>query len=94
MRDLLLYSVLRIVILLGLWWVLQLLGMGPVVALVTAVAVSMMISFLFFRGPRERAARRIQEADLARRERRGPEVDEDADEEDALIDGPRGPRES
>ncbi|MCL6422850.1 DUF4229 domain-containing protein [Brachybacterium sp. JHP9] len=90
MRDLLLYSLLRVVILLALWWVLMQLGFGMLLGGVLAVLIAMMLSFLLLDRPRRRAALRLQEADEARRARRGPVRDEDADEEDSLLDEPRG----
>ena len=90
MRDLLLYSLLRVVILLALWWVLMQLGFGMLLGGVLAVLIAMMLSFLLLDRPRRRAALRLQEADEARRARRGPVRDGDADEEDSLLDEPRG----
>lgn len=90
MRDLLLYSLLRVVILLALWWVLMQLGFGMLLGGVLAVLIAMMLSFLLLDRPRRRAALRLQEADEARRARRDPVRDEDADEEDSLLDEPRG----
>ena len=81
------YGLLRIVTWLVLWYLLILAGLGVYIAGVLAVLIAMMLSFLLFGGVRRRAAEGLQEVDERRRERRGPEVDEDAESEDALLDG-------
>jgi hypothetical protein len=86
MRDVLLYSVLRLIVLLVAWWLLVLIGVGFFLAGIIAVLIAFLISVLFLRAPRERIAGRLQSADERRRARRGPVHDEDADEEDALLD--------
>lgn len=81
------YALLRIVMWVVLWYLLVLVGLGVYIAGVLAVLIAMMLSFLLFGGVRRRAAEGLQEVDERRRRRRGPEVDEDAESEDALLDG-------
>lgn len=86
MRSVLLFSVIRLALWLVLWWVLSAVGIGLVLAGLLAALIAMLLSILFLRRPREAAARSWQDADERRRERRGAVVDEDAEEEDALLD--------
>ncbi|HIY23122.1 MAG TPA: DUF4229 domain-containing protein [Candidatus Brachybacterium merdigallinarum] len=80
------YAVLRILMWLVLWYLLVLAGLGVYIAGVLAVLIAMMLSFLLLGRTRRRAAEGLQEVDERRRARRGPEVDEDAESEDALLD--------
>jgi uncharacterized protein (DUF58 family) len=86
MRDVLLYTVIRLVVLAAAWWLMVQIGVGFYLAGIIAVLIAFLVSVLFLRAPRERLAGRLQSADERRRERRGPVRDEDADEEDALLD--------
>src|SRR5690606_6096649 len=87
MRPVLLYSVLRLGLFLLVWAALLFAGMHYLLAGAVAALIAMLLSILLLRGPREGAAQRWQEADEARRERRaGTAADEDAEEEDALLD--------
>lgn len=86
MRDLLLYGFLRLALWAVIWWLLTVAGMGVIVAGVLAALIAMLISILALNRLRDSAAMRWKEADDRRRERKGPDVDEDASEEDALLD--------
>lgn len=86
MRDVLLYSVLRLALFGLVWWLLALAGFGIYMAGIIAALIAMLISILFLRRPREQAARRWQEADERRREQKARTRDRDADEEDELLD--------
>ncbi len=85
MRDVLVYSVIRLALFGALWWVLANVGVGFYLAGIIAALIAMLVSILFLGRPRERAAERWQQADERRRERRKTKRDEDADEEDALV---------
>ena len=87
MRDMVLYGVLRLALWAVIWWLLTVAGMGVILAGVLAALIAMLISILALNRLRDGAAMRWKEADDRRRERKGPQVDEDAAEEDALIDG-------
>ena len=86
MRDMVLYGVLRLALWAVIWWLLTLADMGVALAGVLAALIAMLISILALNRLRDSAAMRWKEADERRRERRGPSVDEDADEEDSLLD--------
>lgn len=86
MRDMVLYSILRLALWAVIWWLLTVAGMGVILAGVLAALIAMLISILALNRLRDSAAMRWKEADDRRRERKGPEVDEDASEEDALLD--------
>ncbi|PWH07751.1 DUF4229 domain-containing protein [Brachybacterium endophyticum] len=86
MRDLLLYTLLRLAVLLVAWWLLVLVGVGFYLAGIIAVLIAFLVSVLLLSRFRERLAGRLQSADERRRARRGPVHDEDAEEEDALLD--------
>lgn len=80
------YAVLRLALFGVIWWLLTLAGVGVMLAGVLAALISMLLSILFLDKVRDRAAMRWKAADERRRERRGPRGDEDAQEEDALMD--------
>lgn len=89
MRDVLLYSVLRIAVLAAVWWLLMQFGLGFGFAGIGAALIAMLLSILFLRRPRQAAAERWQAADERRREKRhatGADIDHDAEDEDALLD--------
>lgn len=83
------YAVLRLALFGVIWWLLTLAGVGLLLAGVLAALISMMLSILFLGTVRDRAAMRWKAADERRRERRGPVVDHDTEEEDSLLDGER-----
>ena len=86
MREMVVYAVLRLALFGVIWWLLTLLDIGVMLAGVLAALISMLLSILFLDRVRDRAAMRWKVADERRRERRGEPVDEDAAEEDALVD--------
>lgn len=86
MRDLLVFSLLRLGIFALLWWVLTLVGLHYLLAAAVAALVAMLISILFLGHARDRAAMRWKDADDRRHERRGERRDVDADAEDAFVD--------
>ncbi|EYT51045.1 DUF4229 domain-containing protein [Brachybacterium muris] len=86
MREMVVYAVLRLALFGVIWWLLTLAGVGVMLAGVLAALISMLLSILFLDKVRDRAAMRWKAADDRRRERRGLVVDEDAQEEDALLD--------
>lgn len=87
MRDVLVYSLLRLAILAGVWWLLySLTSFGFYLSGLLAALIALLVSILALRRPRNQAAERWRRADERRRARRGEQHDEDADEEDALMD--------
>src|SRR5690625_7831164 len=86
MRDMVLYWVLRLALWAVIWWLLTVAGMGVILAGVLAALIAMLISTLALNRLRDSAAMRWKEADDRRRERKGQRLDEDAAEEDALLD--------
>src|SRR5690625_4653629 len=86
MRDMVLYGVLRLALWAVIWWLLTVAGMGVILAGVLAALIAMLISILALNRLRDSAAMRWKEADDRRRERKGQRLDEDAAEEDALLD--------
>ncbi|GEM_PF-2504234 len=87
MRDVLVYSLLRLAILAGVWWLLYTLtSFGFYLSGILAALIALLLSILVLRRPRNQAAERWQRADERRRARKGEKHDEDADEEDALMD--------
>jgi mannitol-specific phosphotransferase system IIBC component len=89
MRDLLVYSVLRLGLWLVLWWVITLFDVGVLLAGVLAALIALLLSMLLLKGPRSRTAQHWQEADERRQARKaaqGEPDDADAAEEDALLD--------
>lgn len=87
MRNIVGYALIRIALWLVLWYLLALSGVGVMLAGILAVLIAMMLSFLFLGRARENAAAGLQEADERRIEKRGPIHDEDAEAEDAVLDG-------
>lgn len=90
MRDLLVYSLLRIALFAVVWWLLTLAGLGVFLAGMLAALVAMLASILLLKGPRQRAAERWQAADEQRRSRRAERASRrsaDEDEEDSLVEG-------
>lgn len=87
MRDLLVYSLLRILLFVVIWWLLTLIGVGLFLAGVLAALIAMLLSIVLLNRPREAVAHRWQEADERRRAARAEKhADADANEEDALIE--------
>ncbi|MGP9746178.1 DUF4229 domain-containing protein [Brachybacterium sp. AOP29-B2-41] len=86
MRQFLLYAVIRLGLWILLWWALTLLDVGVMLAGVLAALIAMLISILFLDRLRDAAAMRWKAADERRAERRGPDIDEDAEYEDAMLD--------
>lgn len=85
MRQFLLYAVLRLGLWIALWWLLTLVGVGVMLAGVLAALIAMLLSILFLDRMRDAAAMRWKAADERRREKRGEQVDEDAEYEDGLF---------
>jgi len=86
MRDFLLYAVIRLGLWALIWWVLTLVDVGVMLAGVLAAFLAMLISILFLDRLRQGAAMRWKAADERRAQRRGADVDEDAEYEDSLLD--------
>ncbi|AXK45836.1 DUF4229 domain-containing protein [Brachybacterium saurashtrense] len=86
MRHFLVYAVIRLGLWLLLWWVLALAGVGIMLAGVLAALIAMLLSILFLDRLRNAAALRWKAADERRAARRGPEVDQDAEYEDSVLD--------
>lgn len=85
MRQFLLYAVLRLGLWIALWWVLTLVGVGVMLAGVLAALIAMLLSILFLDRLRDAAAMRWKAVHERRVEKRGDEVDEDAEYEDGLF---------
>ncbi len=87
------YTVLRLALFVAAFAVLAMLGARPLLAVVLAAAVSMMLSYVLLRGPRDDVARlltqRVQGRHGAREQRSGSRVAEDAAIEDAADDAAR-----
>lgn len=82
------YTVLRLLLLVATWGVLILLGVPGIWSLVFAALFSMVTSLFVLRGPREEAARGIEQRLEARREARrrradAQRVDEDDEDHEA-----------
>lgn len=86
MRDVLLYSLIRLALWVALWWLLAQIGVGVYLAGVLGAVIAMLLSIVLLNPLRERVARRWKAADDHRRARRGRQTDGDADEEDAMLD--------
>lgn len=86
MRPFLFYAAVRLGLWALLWWILTLVGLGVVLAGVLAALIAMLLSILFLDRLRDAAAQRWKAADERRAERRGAEVDEDAEFEDGVLD--------
>jgi len=85
--PLLKYSVLRLVMFVAVLALLAVLRAGPMISIVGAAVVSMMLSYLFLRGPRQEAAATLAERVNRRTAGRAP-TGSVADEthEDAVLD--------
>jgi Protein of unknown function (DUF4229) len=82
------YSVLRLALFVGLLAVFAVLGAGKIVALIGAALVSMMLSYLFLRRPRDEVTAVLAERMEHRAARRGPSASaQDEALEDAVVDG-------
>ncbi|MGO1258297.1 MAG: DUF4229 domain-containing protein [Brachybacterium sp.] len=86
MRQFLLYAVIRLGLWALIWWLLTLLDVGVMLAGVLAALIAMLLSILFLERLRDGAAMRWKGAHERRVERRGVQVDEDAEYEDSLLD--------
>lgn len=91
MRDVLLYTVIRLALWGALWWILTQVGIGVYLAGVLAALIAMLLSIVLLNPLRDRAAMRWKAADDRRRERKGEQRDEDADQEDAILDAEGSP---
>lgn len=91
MRDVLVFAVLRLGLFALVWWLLMLAGLNLYLAGIASALISMLISILALRPARARVAERWQAHDEERRARRGEVHDEDAEEEDELIDSGADP---
>lgn len=87
MRQFLLYAVIRLGLWVLIWWALTQLDIGLMLAGVLAALIAMLVSIVFLDRLRDAAAMRWKAADERRAERRGPDVDEDAEYEDSMLDG-------
>ena len=90
MAPLLKYTVFRLALFVAALALLAALGAGVIVAVVGAALISMLLSYLFLKRPREELARLIQERTerrLAVREKVG---EHDASIEDAAVDAQSG----
>ncbi|GAB2534787.1 DUF4229 domain-containing protein [Brachybacterium huguangmaarense] len=93
MRDVLLYSLLRLVLIGGLWWLLDTVTpYGFYLSGLMAILIATLLSIVLLRRPRDAAAKRWQASDERRRATRVPRRDEDADEEDELLEDAEGSR--
>ncbi len=101
MTAVLKYTVLRLGLFVAALLVLFLLGARELVALVGAAVISLLLSYVLLRGPREAAARAVAERTRARLGEppaegeqpaaRRPRLDDDAVAEDAALDADRRP---
>jgi Protein of unknown function (DUF4229) len=87
------YSVLRLALFVAILGLLGVLGAGPMIAIIGAALSSMMLSYIFLRGPRDEVTAEIAERVKQRSARRGPtatqldEAIEDAAADAADADG-------
>src|SRR5699024_229592 len=93
-RDMALFAVIRLLLWVGIWWLLTLFDVGLLLAAALAALIAMLISILFLDRLRSSAAMRWKAADERRRERKGRPVDQDADAEDAALDERDAPEET
>lgn len=92
MAPVLKYTVLRLALFVAVLALLTALRAGPLLAIVGAALVSMMLAYLFLRGPRDEVTARIAERMERRAGRRGPSAaDLDAAVEDAAVDAAEEP---
>jgi Protein of unknown function (DUF4229) len=84
------YTVLRAALFVGVLVLLSLLGAGRLIAIVGAAVVSMLLSYIFLRRPREAVTSVIADRVEKRTTARGPSAAElDAATEDAVDDAHR-----
>ena len=81
---LLIYTVLRVLLVVAAGGLLYLVGMRGVLLVAAAVVVGALLSFLLLNGPRDRAAGTLQA--FAEREPRAAEPDRDSLAEDAVLE--------
>ena len=86
MREMAVYSLIRLALWVVIWWLLTLLDIGVALAGVLAALIAMLLSILFLNRVRDAAAMRWKAAHDRRRERKGEPIDHDAEAEDALLD--------
>lgn len=86
---LLVYTLLRMLLVVAAGGVLYLAGMRGLLLVVMAVVVGAMLSYLLLKGPRERAAGTLQ--GLAERRPERERADADAQAEDAVLDASAEP---
>jgi hypothetical protein len=95
--PLLKYSVLRLALFVGVLALLAALRAGPLVAIIGAAAASMMLSYIFLRGPRDEVTADLAQRVQRRAAARGPtaaqrdEAHEDAAVEAAAAEEPGTP---
>lgn len=90
-RDALVFSVLRILLIVACYAALRLIGLGPMLALVAGAVIALLLSMLFLRPQRQRVVDRWQERS-ARVEHRPAAEDEDAAAEDEALGPGADPR--
>lgn len=83
--PLLVYTLLRLLLIVLAAGVLYLLGLRDLLLVVVAVVVGALLSYLLLSGPRRRAVQRLQQ--FAEAEPKQPRPDADALAEDAAIEG-------
>jgi hypothetical protein len=93
--PLLVYTLIRLGLIVVAWVVLALCGLTGVLWFAVAVVISVLVSYVAFRGQRDRAARYLANRATRRRERGtriSDSIDADADAEDAAFEAePREP---
>lgn len=85
MREMAVYSLIRLALWVVIWWLLTLLDIGVALAGVLAALIAMLLSILFLNRVRDAAAMRWKAAHDRRRQRKGEKIDQDAEAEDALL---------
>ena len=88
MVPLLKFTVLRLALFVAALAALAALGAGPLVAVIGAGVVSMLLSYLLLRGPREQLSQQIADYSERRLSRHQPAT-EDSEAEDAADDAQR-----
>lgn len=83
------YTVLRLALFVAALAALAWLGAGPLVAVIGAGVISMLVSYLALRGPREDLSREVAEVIDRRLSRHEQEPSQDAEAEDAADDAQR-----
>lgn len=84
MREFALFAVIRVAMILVLWWLLRVIGLGVYLAPLAAIVIAMLLSIVLLAPLRQKVAQRWESADEERRDR-GPRGDADAEAEDELI---------